>query len=73
MDAISFQTVLNEIRRKRFVADEYKNNYFTSFCQLTQSGVNNIHATIKIGYANALSLGTNRKKKRTGQFKKYHK
>ena len=45
------------------MADEYKNNYFTSFCQLTQSGVNNIHATIKIGYANALSLGTNRKKK----------
>ena len=53
------------IRRKRFfVADEYFNNYFTSFRQLPHLGVNNIRATIKIGYANALSLGTNSCKKR---------
>ena len=40
------------------VADEYMNNYFISFRQLTYLGVNNIHATIK-GYRNALSLGKN--------------
>ena len=33
-------------------------NYFTSFCLLTHIRVTNIQAT-KIGYANALSLGTN--------------
>ena len=38
------------------------NNYFTSFRQLTLLGVNNIRATIKIGYANV--LGTNSCKKR---------
>ena len=32
--------------------------YFTSFCLLTHIGVTNIRAT-KIGYANALSMGTN--------------
>ena len=29
-------------------ADEYMNDYFTSFCQFTHLGVNNIRATIKI-------------------------
>ena len=34
--------------------NEYVNNHFTSFCQLTHLGVNNICATIKICYVNAL-------------------
>ena len=39
------------------------NNYFASFRLLTHLGVDNIWAT-KIGYANALSLGTNSRKKK---------
>ena len=46
----------------------FMDNYFTSFRLLTHLGVNNIRAlvcTTKIGYPNALSLGTNSCKKGT--------
>ena len=42
-------------------------NYLTSFHSLTHLGINNIRATgvlNKIGYANALSLGSNSCKKK---------
>ena len=35
------------MRKLCSVADEYMNNYFTSFCQLTHLGANNIRATIR--------------------------
>ena len=35
------------MRKLCSVADEYMNNYFISFCQLTHLGANNIRATIR--------------------------
>ena len=56
--------------------DIFMDNYFTSFRLLTHLGANNIRTTRvfkKIGYANALSLGTNScKKKERGHFKQTH-